>query len=231
MARTASRTATGTATFRGWPPEAFTFFAELESNNTKAWWDAHRAVYDEVVRGPMAAFCDAVPEAYRPLHVFRPYRDVRFGKDKRPYKTNIGAVSEREGGAMYYVHLDATGIMAATGYHGMARDQLERFRAAVDDERSGAGLEAVVAGLERAGLGVSGDALKTAPRGWPRDHPRIRLLRAKELHVWRTWPRAGWMSTRRALDRVVGVWAAGEPLNRWLDDHVGPSTLPPPEPR
>jgi uncharacterized protein (TIGR02453 family) len=217
--------------FRGWPEEALTFFAELESNNTKAWWDAHRSAYEANVRGPMEAFVAALPEAYRPMHVFRPFRDVRFSKDKRPYKTNIGAVSEREGGAMYYVHLSAIGLMAATGYHGMAADQLERYRAAVDDERAGTELEAIVADLERAGYDIGGDALKTAPRGWPRDHPRIRLLRQKEVHAGRSWPPARWLSTRQALDRVVAVWEACEPLNRWLDGHVGPSTLPPPEPR
>jgi uncharacterized protein (TIGR02453 family) len=217
--------------FRGWPPEAVRFFAELESNNTKPWWDAHRSVYDEAVRGPMEAFAAAVPEAYRPMHVFRPYRDVRFSRDKRPYKTNIGAVSEREGGAMFYVHLDATGVMAASGYHAMAPDQLLRYREAVADDRAGAALAGIAEELERAGYEIGGDAVRTAPRGWPRDHPRIRFLRHKELHAWRSWSPGRWLSTRQALDRVVAAWEGAEPLNRWLDDHVGPSTLPPQEAR
>ena len=221
----------GTAAFRGWPPEALAFFAELEADNTKAWWDEHRAVYDDVVRGPMDALVAAVPERHRPMRVFRPYRDVRFSRDKQPYKTNIAAVSEREGGAHYYVSLDATGLVAGVGYPHLAADQLERYRAAVDDDRTGAMLEGVVATLERDGLEVGGDALKTAPRGWPRDHPRVALLRRKGLYVWRRYPPARWLSTPRALDRVVGAWDAGEPLAAWLDDHVGPSTLPPPEAR
>lgn len=221
----------GPAPFRGWSLDAVRFFADLEANNTKAWWDAHRSVYDEVVRAPMDALVAAVPEAYRPLHVFRPYRDVRFSRDKRPYKTNVGAVSEREGGAMYYVHLDAQGLMAASGYHAMASDQVARFRAAVDDAEAGEELADVVRDLERAGYEVGGDAVRTAPRGWPRDHPRIRLLRHKEIHAARTWPPGRWLSTRQALDRVVAAWAGAEPLSRWLDAHVGPSTLPPREAR
>lgn len=101
----------------------------------------------------------------------------------------------------------------------------------MDDERAGGELVGVVEGLERAGYEVGGDAVRTAPRGWPRDHPRIRFLRHKELHAVRTWPPGRWLSTRQALDRVVAAWEGAEPLNRWLDDRVGPSTLPPPEAR
>ncbi len=94
---------------------------------------------------------------------------------KSPYKTACGAVGEREGGAVYYVQISSAGLMAASGYYHMAPDQLTRFRDAVADERTGPGVAAIVAALERDGLTTSAiDELKTAPAatrktipGWP----------------------------------------------------------------
>jgi hypothetical protein len=73
--------------------------------------------------------------------------------------------------------------------------------------------------------------LKTAPRGVAKDHPRIDLLRMKGLVTAKTMPLAKWMHTAKALERITAVWDDAKPLNAWLGTHVGPSTLPPPEPR
>jgi uncharacterized protein (DUF2461 family) len=118
--------------------------------------------------------------------------------------------------------------MAASGYYAMARDQLERFRQAVDAPATGAELAAIVADLERHGfaIGAIGE-LKTAPRGYPRDHPRIELLRRKGLMASRSWPPARWMRTAQLVDRVRAAWSEAEAMNAWLDTHVGPSTLAP----
>ena len=123
--------------FRGWPAEALAFYRGLESDNSKAYWSAHKASYDDDVRRPMAELCAELEHDYGSFHVFRPNRDVRFSRDKSPYKTAIGAVTEGRGGEAYYVQLSAEGLFAASGYYRMATDQLERFRAAVDDTRAG----------------------------------------------------------------------------------------------
>jgi uncharacterized protein (DUF2461 family) len=68
--------------------------------------------------------------------------------------------------------------------------------------------------------------LKTAPRGFAKDHPRIELLRLKGLATWRRWPVAAWLGTARAKDRIVQFLEASKPVSDWLDQHVGPSTLP-----
>lgn len=216
--------------FTGWPDAAFDFFARLTTDNTKSFWEANRAVYDDAVRAPMQAFADLVAEEYGPLHIFRPYRDVRFSADKSPYKTHCGAVTEGPDGELYYVQVSGDGLLAASGYYQMARDQLERFYAAVDDERSGRGLVAVVDGL-RGEYDVGGSELKTAPRGYPRDHPRVELLRHKGLTINRAFPVEDWHATPEAAARITGVWDAAAPMNAWLNRHVGPSTLPPPEAR
>ena len=216
-------------TFRGWPPAAVEFYAGLEADNTRAWWTAHKDAYERDVRRPVLELAAEVEAEFGPLHVFRPHRDVRFSSDKSPYKTHLGAVTEGEGGEAYYVQLSATGLFVASGYYRMARDQLERFRSAVVDDGAGEALVEVVAALEGNGFQVGGEALKTAPRGFPRDHPRVRFLRHKGVTAGRSWPPATWLSTRKALDRITGTWRAAAPMHQWLGQHVGPSREAPPD--
>jgi uncharacterized protein (TIGR02453 family) len=151
--------------------------------------------------------------------IFRPYRDIRFSKDKTPYKTHIGAMV-----GSGYVQFSAEGLAAGNGMYGMAPDQLDRYRQAVAGDRAGGELEDVIAAVESAGIGVTGrDVLKATPRGYPADHPRIGLLRYKGIVAWKEWPVAEWLETAAARDRVTGFLRATRPLSAWLDTNVGPS--------
>ena len=155
--------------------------------------------------------------------IFRPNRDVRFSADKSPYKTAIAAVVG-DGG---YIQLSAAGLAAGRGMYMMAPDQLERYRRAVADDAVGAGLVELVSTAAAAGLTVSAhDALKTAPRGYPKDHPRADLLRQKGLITWQEWPVGPWLATSRAKSRVVGFLRASAPIHEWLAAHVGATTAP-----
>jgi uncharacterized protein (DUF2461 family) len=108
----------------------------------------------------------------------------------------------------------------------MAADQLDRYRRAVAGDLTGAELERVVAGIERDGYGVHGrDVLKSAPRGYPADHPRIELLRYKGIVAWHEWPVEPWLETAAAKEHVTGFLRAAQPLSGWLETHVGPSAL------
>jgi uncharacterized protein (TIGR02453 family) len=219
------------ASFQGWRDAALDFYQDLEQNNTRAFWQAHKDVYEREVKAPFQALSDIVAEEVGPLRVFRPNRDVRFSKDKSPYKTRCYAVAEGQGGEAYYVELSANGLVVASGYWMMANDQLDRYRRAVDEEKSGTELERIMADLASRRLTNEAPALKTAPRGYPRDHPRAELLRHKSVAVMRRHPRAPWLATPVAADHILDVWRTAGPLNRWLATHVGPSTEPPPESR
>jgi uncharacterized protein (TIGR02453 family) len=153
--------------------------------------------------------------------IFRPYRDVRFSKDKSPYKTNIAAVVG-EG----YISLTKNGLGSGCGMWEMAPDQMERYRSAVDDDKSGKKLEALASKIRAKGIDLSAhDELKTAPKGYPKDHPRIEFLRYKGIVAWREWPAGAWLGTRKAKDRVVEFLRTAEPLNAWLRTNVGDSTM------
>jgi uncharacterized protein (TIGR02453 family) len=214
--------------FRGWPPDAFELYAGLEADNSKTYWHAHRDIYDRAVRDVFAELSDAVRARFGPMHLFRPHRDTRFSKDKSPYKTAAGAVSETDGGAAYYVQISAEGMFVGCGMYMLAADQLARWRSAIDDAHTGAQIAGLVDALRARRYEIgSRDALQTAPRGFPKDHPRVELLRLKGLTMGRSHPVAKWMHTAKALDRIVAVWDDARPMNRWLERHVGPSTLPP----
>ena len=219
--------------FAGFPPAAFDFYARLsdDANNDRAWFDEHRDVYESAVRIPMESLlARADDDGWGNGKVFRPNRDVRFSKDKRPYKTHCGAViSFRDGSgrASYYAQVDADGLMAGCGYWELSRDQLDRFRRAVDDDRHGRALAELVAAQRSAGVEVTGTALKRGPRGYALDHPRIELLRHNRLAAIRTWTIAPWMHTTDAYDRITGLWREAQPLADWLETHVGAATEPP----
>jgi len=217
--------------FGGFPAAAFDFYARLELDNSKTFWAANKSVYDEAIKQPFAELSDAISKRYGTLRLFRPYRDVRFAKDKSPYNTAAGAATESQGGAAYYVQVSSEGLFVGCGMYHMASDQLDRFRAALDDDRKGGAIDKVVGALRAGGYEINAmESLKTAPRGYPKDHPRIDLLRLKGLTVGRAFPVAKWMSTPKALDRVETVWNDAKPMSAWLERHVGPSELAPDEP-
>jgi uncharacterized protein (TIGR02453 family) len=206
--------------FQGWPEEALDFYEGLEADNSRTYWTRHKAVYDEQVLGPMTELVDELAPEFGDAKIFRPYRDVRFSKDKSPYKTNIGALV-----GSGYIQLSARGLAVGDGMYGMTPGQLERYREAVASDATGEQLERVILAVEKHGIGVHGhNSLKTAPRGYPADHERIELLRHKGLIAWREWPVEPWLGTAEARKHIAGFLVASRPLSTWLDTHVGPST-------
>jgi uncharacterized protein (TIGR02453 family) len=204
--------------FTGWPEAALVFYEGLEADNSKAYWLDHKDVYERDVKGPMEALLAELAAEFGEPRLFRPYRDTRFSRDKSPYKTAIAA---RIGEG--YVQFSADGLLAGAGTYHMAPDQLQRYRAAVAADRTGRQLQAVVDRLRAARIEVTAmETLKSTPRGYPKDHPRIELLRYKGLVAMRSWPAAGWLATAGAKRRVVDLFQATAPLVAWLDAHVGP---------
>jgi uncharacterized protein (TIGR02453 family) len=208
--------------FHGWTDAVLDFYEGLEIDNSRAYWQANKATYDEQVRGPMEALLAELAEEFGDGKVFRPHRDIRFSSDKTPYKTHVGATLSNGG----YVQVSADGLAAAAGTYVFATDQLARYRRAVALDLPGEALARIVDDVRTAGLAVTAaGSLKTAPRGYPKDHPRIELLRMKGLVTWKQWPVEPWLSTADAKDKVVEVLRASVPLVGWLAVHVGASEI------
>ncbi|MGZ8801471.1 MAG: DUF2461 domain-containing protein [Mycobacterium sp.] len=203
--------------FHGWSIEAVEFYEGLEADNSKVYWQEHKAAYDRFVKAPMEELLAELSDEFGAAKLFRPYRDVRFSADKTPYKTNCAA---RVGDG--YVSFSADGLSVGGGLYMPEPTALQRFRAAVDAEQSGAELVEIVAALHQAGYQTTAhEVLKTAPRGYPKDHPRIELLRHKGIAMMRSWPVGAWLGTKKAKERVVATLRAAQPLHQWLARHVG----------
>jgi uncharacterized protein (TIGR02453 family) len=210
--------------FEGFPEEALVFYEGLCADNTRAYWNDHKAQYDACVKAPMEALLADLEPEFGPAKLFRPYRDVRFAKDKTPYKTHAGAVVHADDASALYVQLDAEGVYVGGGYWHAQSDQVQRLRAAVDDDLSGRQLVEVLDGLR--GWTVIGDQLKRPPKPWSPDHPRADLLRRKSLAAGLRFEPAEWLHEPVCATRVAEAWRALGPLNAWLGQHVGPSTKP-----
>lgn len=207
----------GAMGFTGWPVEAVEFYEGLQADNSKVYWQRHKDVYDTCVKAPMEQLLAELADEFGPAKLFRPYRDVRFSADKTPYKTNCAAQL-----GLGYVSLAADGLSVGGGIYLPDPATLRRYRTAVDAAKSGAELVGIADDLRTAGFEIMAhDALKTAPKGFPADHPRIELLRLKGIATMRTWPAGAWLGTAKAKDRVVtGLRTAG-PLIAWLGRYVG----------
>lgn len=210
--------------FEGFPAEAFEFYEALAADNTRGWWGEHKGDYLRLVRTPLEALVAELAAEFGSPHLFRPYRDVRFSKDASPIKDHQGAVIQVEDAIAYYLQVSAAGLMVGGGWYAPQGQQIARYRESVDGP-AGAELERLV---RRAGrrFDVDGDPVKTRPRGYPADHPRIGLLRNRALVGLRTYPAGPELGSRTVLAKVRGDWRALRPLVEWLADYVGPAADP-----
>lgn len=207
--------------FTGFPAEAFEFYERLEADNSRPFWAAHQGEYKQFVRAPMEALAEELEPEFGSASLFRPHRDTRFSADKSPYKTYQGMFIERVPGTGFYLQVSADGMLAGGGFHSHGPDQVERYRNAVDAEPSGVLLAGVVADLAANGLSMSGDQLKTRPRGMPADHPRVELLRYRSLTAGRDWPPGPQVSSSRARSLIEQTWRRLVPLCDWMCEYVG----------
>jgi uncharacterized protein (TIGR02453 family) len=210
-------------TFEGISFAALDFYEDLEADNSKSFWTAHRHLYDEQVKAPLQELAAELGQEFGAAKFFRPFRDVRFAKDKTPYKTHQGvyfAESRR------YLQVSAAGLYASGGYYDLASDQLTRYRRAVAEDLPGHALEQAIKAATKARLVIRGDQLSRIPSGYPKDHPRQELLRHKSIWATREFGCPDWLQTPRAKTEIVKAWRAMQPLIDWLDKHVGQSDLP-----
>ncbi len=179
------------------PAELFDFLAELKENNDRTWFQANKSRYEEQVKGPLLAFIGGFDERLERLSprfvadprpvggsLFRIYRDVRFSKDKSPYKTAAGIHFRHERAKDvhapgYYLHLEPAACFVACGLWRPATAQAQQVRAAID--RNQTRWPEALDAAQAVGLAMGGDSLKRPPRGFAGDHPLIEDLKRKDF--------------------------------------------------
>lgn len=205
----------------GIPAEAFDFYDHLAADNTREFWAAHRDEYERYVRAPLQGVADALEPEFGEPHMYRPYRDMRFSRDKTPIKDHQGCLFAYENGLGWYMQVSGAGLMVAGGWYQSTAPQVKRYREHVA-EFGAPDLRAAMAGLAKSGYEVSGDQLKTRPRGIAEDHPDLDLLRYRSMHTSKSWEPKAWMGTRRVLTTVRGGFEAMRPFLVALSGIVGP---------
>lgn len=205
--------------FTGFPEAALDFYDDLEADNSKVFWEAHKEVYKTAVAAPMAALMEDLADEFGTAKIFRPHRDVRFSKDKTPFKTHQGAFVAVGPATGYYVQIGAPGVRVGSGFYDASATRLAAFRQAIDNDLYGPALEQIVAKLRRTGWEISGETLKTAPRGWDVEHPRIELLRHKSLSAMRDYGFDEIIHTPKLVPQIRKHWRQTTALLDWLVEH------------
>jgi uncharacterized protein (TIGR02453 family) len=178
--------------------EAIKFLRGLKRNNDRVWFEARRGVFEKELKAPMLALIGEVNEAmveFAPEHVrpapkimMRIYRDIRFAKDKRPYKTHVSAWWVRDGlektsGAGFYFHVSPEEVVIAAGVYMPEREQLLAIRRYLAEHHTE--FRRLMKGKKLRGLMTEneGHPLSRAPKGFPDDHPAIELLKNRQWGV------------------------------------------------
>jgi len=221
--------------FAGFTPGALDFLTGLAADNSRAYFDANRAVYEREVREPAKALVAELGEELRtrvdprigadPARgLFRINRDTRFSKDKTPYKTHVAMGFPLGGGRSdspaLYLSVAPTHVGTGVGF---APPDVDVWRAAVAGEESGGAFATALAAAEAAGgepMDLGEPALKRVPRGYPPDHPLADWLRRKGIRLGHRHA-----APAEAHGPEMVAWAADRltayaPMLRWLDEHV-----------
>jgi uncharacterized protein (TIGR02453 family) len=223
--------------FTGFPKEGIRFLKSLRRNNNREWFQKHKTDYEEFVKFPMQCFiaslaqrmADEAPEfEFNPRRsIFRIYRDVRFSKNKAPYKTNIAASFELRGKKKgvtetpgLYIHIEPGEVFIGGGLYMPSGDQLKSIRRSIADhpERYLAVVQERT--FRKLFNGIQGETLVKAPLGFPKDHPMIEHLRHKQFFVYRSLDE-GICTNRRFIEIAASTYIPMLPLIRWLAEQAG----------
>lgn len=216
--------------FTGFPKEGLAFLRRLKSNNNRSWFTARKQEYEELVKLPMQSFVSGIRERLAPgfaadprKSIFRIYRDVRFSRDKSPYKTHVAAVFYYGGKkecACYYVHVEPGEIYAGGGIYMPAAPQLKKIRHGIA-ARPGEFRSLVENPRFRRRFGaLEGEKLQRAPLGFCSDDPMIEYLKQKSFFAGVTWNDGACLDAR-FLDKVAGVYSELLPLVTFLNRSLG----------
>jgi uncharacterized protein (TIGR02453 family) len=226
-----------TTAFAGFPKETVKFLCEISENNEKAWFDAHRSEYQSAYVEPALAFIDAIGPRLRKIapsvnyepkingSLFRINRDIRFARDKRPYKDHIDLWfwhGDKRGwdSPGFFFRMLSDRLILGAGMHRFEKAQLERFRAAVLEPKSGKALAKVVAEIRSAGYEVGGATRKAVPRGFDPAHERAEYLLHEGLFATLEGSPGRIVETAQFVDYCAGHFRAMWPISRWLLQEV-----------
>lgn len=224
--------------FSGFSKQTTDFLRSLGKNNEKSWFDEHRSEYEEFYLAPAKGFVEAVSVPLRTISpgvqaeprvngsIFRVNRDVRFSKDKTPYRDHIDmwfwdGEARNKAVSGFYLRVAANEVIVGAGAHMFDTDRLKRYRTAVGDRTTGAPLLKAVAAVKESGYTVGGEHYKRLPKGFEEaDESTAELLRHKALFVDVSVAAPGQLRSEAFVDFCIDHWQKMSPVHRWLVDNL-----------
>jgi uncharacterized protein (TIGR02453 family) len=220
--------------FSGFSTECIHFLSSLKDNNNKTWFDAHRDLYEKHILRPARGFVNMMGDALRKeipgIHadprsngsIFRIYRDTRFSKDKRPYKTHVAMLFwEGNGPKMecpgFYIHFDTEQVMLGAGVYLFSKPMLHSYRQSVVHPEHGKKLATLLDDIHiRKGYDIGGKHYKRVPRDYDAAHERAELLLHNGLYIGETEPASDVLFSSDLIKHCMEVFDILLPLHRWL---------------
>jgi uncharacterized protein (TIGR02453 family) len=221
--------------FSAFPQETISFYRDLEANNNRDWFMEHKQDYLDYVQTPAIAFIGTMGARLKAIapniiadlrtngagSLMRIYRDIRFAKDKTPYKTNLGIIFWEGAGKKtenpgFYFHLAPYGLGLFCGVHMFTKERLAKYRKAVDNKSRGEELTQIMATIKEAGYQIGGDQYKRVPTGFEADHPWAELLKYKGLHASISDLDPELITKPEFMDYTFEQWRKMAPLHHWL---------------
>ena len=222
--------------FSGFPESGLAFLRDLAAHNDRDWFEAHRAVWDNEIIPAMLSWCEELASRLSDLmprlvfqprvggSVYRLNRDIRFSRDKSPYKTHVAALlwegGEKHDAPGVYLHVSPGEVILGGGLYVFEEGRLDRFRKLLHDEGAAERLTEALAKAKKHGLKPDGEKLQKPPRGFDPEGPYADLAKYKGLVVGKTVKPGGWLHSREALERSEAVARAYGPLHAWLRDEL-----------
>ncbi len=221
-------------TFAGFSRDLISFFQDLDANNEKSWLDQHRKEYQGLLMEPAKQFVAAMGAKLqgisKDIHaeprvngsIMRINRDVRFSKDKRPYKTNLAMIFPEgpefdRARPSFLMQIDSESLCIGAGLCGFSPRQLEQYRGATANPGTGKALTKAIAQAAEAGFDrVGGKHYKRVPRGFDAEHPRGELLKHTGLDVGTRRPLPDELFAPDAVDYCVECFREVRPVQKWL---------------
>ena len=219
--------------FEGFPPEGITFLRRLKRNNRREWFQQHKDEYEQHVRLPMQSLISALQLHFRSFapeydlnpkrSMFRIYRDVRFSRNKDPYKTHVAAHFVLRGkpkgveGSGYYLHVEPGEIYLGGGIYMPDGDQLKRIRRQIAEQQDEFIIIVKNRDFRRLFGTIEGDRLQRIPPGYPADHPMAEWLKLKQFFVGLSWPEKKCYS-RSFVDDAARVFERATPFVKFLNE-------------
>lgn len=216
--------------FTGFPEEAFKFLVGLKEDNSRAYWQEHNEVWQEVIRPTMRSLMDELEPFFGPLRMYRPNRDIRFSRNKDPYKTWVGITTQGTGpgGIGLFFAIEPRSMRISAGSGAFAADQIKEYRRSLDNPVAGPNFERIVSGIIQAGYKVTSGRrpeLVRMPRGYDQDHPRATYLKWRGVVLRHQKAYESWFGTPVILDHIIRTWSTGLPLIEWIQEFVGTTQM------